>query len=53
VIAQAFADGRLSGQVDTVVTIAVPFGGSPWARLLPLGAIVRGGQPHRRRASGW
>jgi len=41
VIAQAFADGRLDGQVDTVVTIATPFGGSPWANLCPLGATVR------------
>lgn len=52
VIAQAFADGRLRGQVDTVVTIAAPFGGSPWARLLPLGAItqaLRQGSPLLRR----
>jgi pimeloyl-ACP methyl ester carboxylesterase len=52
VIAQAFADGRLTGQVDKVVTIAAPFGGSPWARLLPLGAIVRAlreGSPLLRR----
>jgi pimeloyl-ACP methyl ester carboxylesterase len=40
-IAQAFADGRLTEQVDAVVTIAAPFGGSPWANLLPVGAIVR------------
>lgn len=52
VIAQAFADGRLSGQVDKVVTIAAPFGGSPWARLLPLGGVVgalREGSPLLRR----
>jgi triacylglycerol lipase len=52
VIAQAFADGRLTGQVDTVVTIAAPFGGSPWASLLPLGATLRalrGGSPLLRR----
>jgi triacylglycerol lipase len=52
VIAQAFADGRLTGQVDTVVTIAAPFGGSPWANLLPLGATVRAlrdGSPLLRR----
>jgi triacylglycerol lipase len=52
VIAQAFADGRLRGQVDTVVTIAAPFGGSPWARLLPLSAMVRAmrqGSPQLRR----
>jgi triacylglycerol esterase/lipase EstA (alpha/beta hydrolase family) len=52
VIAQAFADGRLDGQVDTVVTIATPFGGSPWANLCPLGATVRAlrhGSPLLRR----
>jgi triacylglycerol lipase len=52
VIAQAFAAGRLTGQVDTVVTIAAPFGGSPWAALLPLGATVRSlrdGSPLLRR----
>jgi triacylglycerol lipase len=41
VIAQAIASGRLTGQIDTVVTLGSPFGGSPWAHLLPLGAIVR------------
>jgi triacylglycerol lipase len=41
VIAQAIASGRLAGQVDTVVTLAAPFGGSPWAALLPFGAIAR------------
>lgn len=41
VIAQALADGLLTGKVDTVVTIASPFGGSPWASLLPVGATVR------------
>ncbi|MET0993465.1 MAG: alpha/beta fold hydrolase [Mycobacterium sp.] len=41
VIAQAIASGRLSGRVDTVVTLAAPFGGSPWANLLPFGAIVQ------------
>ena len=52
VIAQAFADGRLTGKVDTVVTIAAPFGGSPWANLLPLGATARAlrdGSPLLRR----
>jgi triacylglycerol lipase len=52
VIAQALATGRLTGQVDTVVTIAAPFGGSPWAALLPLAAIarsLRGGSPLLRR----
>ena len=41
VIAQAIAGGRLDGLVDTVVTLASPFGGTPWANLLPFGAIVR------------
>ena len=52
VIAQAIASGRLTGQVHTVVTIAAPFGGSPWAALLPFGAIVRAlreGSPLLRR----
>jgi triacylglycerol lipase len=40
IIAQAIASGRLTGRVDTVVTLAAPFGGSPWATLLPFGAIV-------------
>jgi triacylglycerol lipase len=40
VIAQAIASGRLTGLVDTVITLAAPFGGSPWANLLPFGAIV-------------
>jgi triacylglycerol lipase len=40
VIAQAIAGGRLTGLVDTVVTLGSPFGGSPWAKLLPFGAIV-------------
>jgi triacylglycerol lipase len=41
VIAQAIADGRLTGLVDTVVTLGSPFGGSPWANLLPIGEIAR------------
>jgi hypothetical protein len=48
VIAKAIAGGRLAGKVDTIVTLGAPFGGSPWAYLLPLGAIVRalrGGSP--------
>jgi triacylglycerol lipase len=52
VIAQAVAGGRLSGLVDTVVTIAAPFGGSPWASLLPIGAVIRAlreGSPLLRR----
>ena len=52
VIAQAIASGRLNGRVDTVVTLAAPFGGSPWANLLPFGEIVqalREGSPLLRR----
>ncbi|MDT5103790.1 MAG: triacylglycerol lipase [Mycobacterium sp.] len=48
VIAQAIASGRLAGKVDTIVTLGAPFGGSPWAHLVPFGAIVRalrGGSP--------
>jgi len=30
VIAEAIASGRLAEQVDTVVTLGAPFGGSPW-----------------------
>jgi triacylglycerol lipase len=41
VIAQAIADGRLDGMVDTVITLGSPFGGSPWAGLLPFVEIVR------------
>jgi pimeloyl-ACP methyl ester carboxylesterase len=41
VIAQAIADGGLDGLVDTVVTLGSPFGGSPWAGLLPFVEIVR------------
>ena len=37
VIAQAITSGRLAGRVDTVVTLGAPFGGSPWAHLLPFG----------------
>jgi triacylglycerol lipase len=52
VIAQAIASGRLGGQVDTVVTLGAPFGGSPWAHLLPFAAItraLRGDSPLLRR----
>ena len=52
IIAQAIADGRLSGLVDTVVTLGSPFGGSPWASLLPFGEIARAlreGSPLLRR----
>jgi len=41
VIAQAITNGRLDGMVDTVITLGSPFGGSPWAGLLPFVEIVR------------
>lgn len=52
VIAQAIADGRLTGRVDTVITLGSPFGGSPWAGVLPVLEIVRelrAGSPLLRR----
>jgi triacylglycerol lipase len=52
VIAQAIAGGRLTGHVDRVVTLAAPFGGSPWANLMPFVAVVRAlreGSPLLRR----
>jgi triacylglycerol lipase len=52
VIAQAVADGRLNGRVDTVITLGSPFGGSPWAGVLPFLEIVRelrAGSPLLRR----
>jgi triacylglycerol lipase len=52
VIAEAIASGRLAGQVDTVVTLGAPFGGSPWAHLFPFAAItraLRGDSPLLRR----
>jgi pimeloyl-ACP methyl ester carboxylesterase len=55
VIAQALTDERLAGRVDGVVTISSPFGGSPWADLLPLGPIgrqLRVGSPLLRRLAG-
>ncbi len=55
VIAQAIASGRLAGKVDTIVTLGAPFRGSPWAHLVPFGAIVPalrdGSQLLRRLAS--
>jgi triacylglycerol lipase len=52
VIAQAIASGRLNGRVDTVITLGAPFGGSPWAGVLPIGAVIsalRRGSPLLRR----
>src|ERR1700758_3185585 len=45
VIAQAIANGGLDGLVDTVITLGSPFGGSPWAGLLPFVEIVRALRP--------
>jgi len=45
VIAQAIAGGGLDGVVDTVVTLGSPFGGSPWADVLPINDIVRALRP--------
>jgi triacylglycerol lipase len=45
IIAQALTRRRLAGRVDLVVTLASPFGGSPWAGLLPLGPLVRALRP--------
>lgn len=65
VIAQAISSGRLNGRIDTVITLGSPFGGSPWAKVLPFGAIVpalqkdsplyAGLRPrrHRRACGGW
>jgi triacylglycerol lipase len=52
VIAEAIAGGGLVGQVDTVITLGSPFGGSPWAGLLPFGDLLRAlrpGSPQLRR----
>ena len=54
VIAQAIADRRLEGRVDTVITLGSPFGGSPWAGVLPFVEIVRAlrpGSPVLRRVA--
>ena len=52
IIAQAILDPRLSGRVDTVITLGSPFGGSPWAGALPVLELVRAlraGSPLLRR----
>ena len=52
IIAQAILDPRLSGRVDTVITLGSPFGGSPWAGVLPVLEVVRAlraGSPLLRR----
>jgi triacylglycerol lipase len=45
VIGQAIAGGGLVGLVDTVITLGSPFGGSPWAALLPFGDLLRALRP--------
>ena len=52
IIAQAILDTRLNDRVDTVITLGSPFGGSPWAGLLPFVEMVRAlrhGSPLLRR----
>jgi triacylglycerol lipase len=52
IIAQALTGRRLAGLVDVVVTLGSPFGGSPWAGVLPLTPLVRAvraGSPLLRR----
>ncbi len=54
VIAQALTDRRLNGRVDQVITLGSPFGGSPWAGVLPFSDIVRAlrsGSPLLRRVA--
>ena len=41
IIAQAMSDPRLNGRVETVITLGSPFGGSPWAGVLPVVDMVR------------
>jgi triacylglycerol lipase len=45
IIAQAMSDPRLTGRVDTVITLGSPFGGSPWADALPVVDMVRALRP--------
>jgi triacylglycerol lipase len=45
VIGQAIAGGGLVGLIDTVITLGSPFGGSPWAALLPFGDLLRALRP--------
>ena len=54
VIAQAIVDRRLNGRVDKIITLGSPFGGSPWAGVLPFTEIVRAlrpGSPELRRVA--
>jgi pimeloyl-ACP methyl ester carboxylesterase len=45
IIAQALTHHRLAAHVDLVVTLGSPFGGSPWAGLLPIGSLARAVRP--------
>jgi triacylglycerol lipase len=45
IIAVAMTRDRLAEHVDLVVTIGSPFGGSPWAGMLPLAPLVRALRP--------
>jgi pimeloyl-ACP methyl ester carboxylesterase len=45
IIAQALTGHRLAGRVDLVATLGSPFGGSPWAGVLPIGPLVRALRP--------
>jgi pimeloyl-ACP methyl ester carboxylesterase len=45
IIAQALTRHRLARHVDVVVTLGSPFGGSPWAALLPTASLVRALRP--------
>ena len=52
IVAQAISDSRLNGRIDTVITLGSPFGGSPWAGVLPVIEMVRAlrqGSPLLRR----
>jgi triacylglycerol lipase len=45
IVAHAVSDPRLNGRVDTVITLGSPFGGSPWAGMLPVVEMVRALRP--------
>ncbi len=45
IVAQAISDPRLHGRVGTVITLGSPFGGSPWAGVLPVVEMVRALRP--------
>ena len=52
IIALAISDLRLKGRVDNIITLGSPFGGSPWAGVLPVVEMVRAlrpGSPMLRR----